>query len=86
MVKKVISDIKAETYRRGQEWADAIHKSQVEKGLRPPAAEDLKDEDIVAEVDKVVVEVSEKTAVEVSEKTDESNFIYIDSINGEEKY
>jgi hypothetical protein len=78
MVKKVISDIKAETYRRGQEWADAIHKSQVEKGLRPPAAEDLKDEDIVAEVDKVVVEVSEKT--------DESNFIYIDSINGEEKY
>ena len=70
MVKKVISEKQAETYRRGAEWADAIHKSQVEKGLRPPAAEDLKDRDIVVEVEKVVVEV-EKVVVEVSEKTAE---------------
>ena len=70
MVKKVISEKQAETYRKANEWADAIHKSQVEKGLRPSAAEDLKDGDIVAEVEKIVVEVSEKTKTKI-----EGNFM-----------
>tara|TARA_R110000803_G_scaffold140861_2_gene207392 strand:- start:1343 stop:1534 length:192 start_codon:yes stop_codon:yes gene_type:complete len=62
MVKKVISEKQAEAYRKAQEWADAVHKSQVDDGTRSEDEEDLKDEDIVTEVEKIVVEVSEKTA------------------------
>ena len=76
MPKKVISEQQAEAHRVAQAWAKEIHKSQIAKGLRPADGES-EEEDIVENVKQVIVDLSEKT--------NESNFIYIDCINGEEK-
>tara|TARA_R110000772_G_scaffold239221_4_gene351262 strand:+ start:791 stop:1000 length:210 start_codon:yes stop_codon:yes gene_type:complete len=58
--KKKISAAEQEAFLRAQEWVLKIHKSQIEKGLRPAdGVEEVEEVDIVSDIKKVIEEVKE---------------------------